>query len=530
MKKYKVLIVAICFGLSVGAVNVVNAVPIRPVSYDMLNGNTGSYTYWDESYSGSGDPYEDGSYLSGGLGDLTDSVIANQNWNVVEYPRYVPGPYVGWVIDPTITFHFGGIVTINEITIYVDDSDGYGGVKTPAEAKITMGDTTLFFEIEDPSGKAPFPVTFSGLNLTGSSLDLTLFRRSSWVFVSEVTFDGNIEMICELKVDSEETELHFETYNTDPALLDIWSSLFDAEPGPSVDNILTLQSPDRTVTWSAGTLKMAGKMELKVKSDKKHPGYKKLKISKAKKKKGTTEFISGTGGLNPNVANGGWHEVKIKNLDGVTVTVDGQTVTGFLKELKVKLDKDSLTIDPIVKDFKLKLEGYLAIPDVKKGTAHTVVIEAPASTVIAIAGTEYKEKIKDSPKALLGHTEAEFEDEYEDEDGDDEGAYENNGNEEMGIEGVDLSPLDDDGFNYALKERKGPCSVSALLSDSDGDLPTDSDNCPSIDNPDQADDDNDGIGDACDNCPSDYNPDQADDDNDGIGDACDTPTGPPIPG
>lgn len=59
------------------------------------------------------------------------------------------------------------------------------------------------------------------------------------------------------------------------------------------------------------------------------------------------------------------------------------------------------------------------------------------------------------------------------------------------------------------------------------------DNCPSIANPDQKDDNNNGIGNACedtdgdgifdvkDNCPGVYNPDQKDTDGDGIGNLCD---------
>jgi Thrombospondin type 3 repeat len=78
--------------------------------------------------------------------------------------------------------------------------------------------------------------------------------------------------------------------------------------------------------------------------------------------------------------------------------------------------------------------------------------------------------------------------------------------------------------------------------DSDG-VPDSSDNCPTVANPDQADTDGDGIGNACDttpngdddndgvdngsdNCPSVANPSQTDTDGDGIGDACDsTPNG-----
>jgi endonuclease/exonuclease/phosphatase family metal-dependent hydrolase len=60
--------------------------------------------------------------------------------------------------------------------------------------------------------------------------------------------------------------------------------------------------------------------------------------------------------------------------------------------------------------------------------------------------------------------------------------------------------------------------------DRDGfsDYPNNMDNCYDVWNPDQADRDNDGLGDACDNCPTVPNPGQQDSDWDGIGNACQT--------
>ena len=72
--------------------------------------------------------------------------------------------------------------------------------------------------------------------------------------------------------------------------------------------------------------------------------------------------------------------------------------------------------------------------------------------------------------------------------------------------------------------------------DSDGDgISNDSDNCPNTSNPDQSDNDQDGVGDVCDtdddndsflddqdNCPNTFNTNQSDIDQDGIGDVCDS--------
>ena len=160
------------------------AAPVAADTYDMLNGNTGSYQYWDQTYTGSGCLTCDNASLAGGRGDLTDGVIATDNWFVTEAPPG-NGPYVGWTLNPTITFHWATAVSIDSLTLYLDDANGAGGVSAPSG--VVVNGTT--FAIADPAGSAPFSFTAGGLAFTGTVLTLTLNRSNQWVFLSEVSFD-----------------------------------------------------------------------------------------------------------------------------------------------------------------------------------------------------------------------------------------------------------------------------------------------------------------------------------------------------
>jgi hypothetical protein len=176
----------------------VAAAAVIAVSYDMPNGNGtatgGFFNYWDRDYTGNGSvaPFSaphtnDGEALSGGLGDLTDGVIATQDWFFVGSAAG-DGPYVGWQdIDPRITFHFASSVTIDTVTLHLADST-FSEVEPPNNANI---DGTNF-TIVNPVADVPFSVSFSGLGFTGSELTLELRQSGRWIFLSEVTFDDGI--------------------------------------------------------------------------------------------------------------------------------------------------------------------------------------------------------------------------------------------------------------------------------------------------------------------------------------------------
>ena len=155
-----------------------------PDSYNMLNGNTGSYQYWDDSYSGAGCLTCDNAALSGGKGDLTDGIIATDNWFVTEAPPGA-GPYVGWELDPNITFHWNAATSISSVTFYFDDSNGAGGVSAPASVTVNG----VAYAVADPAGGAPFSFTAGGVLFSGNDLVVSIQRNNTWVFLSEVQFN-----------------------------------------------------------------------------------------------------------------------------------------------------------------------------------------------------------------------------------------------------------------------------------------------------------------------------------------------------
>jgi hypothetical protein len=170
---------------------VVQAATVSPTSYSMDNGdgtfNGGTYNYWDLNYSGSASTNVDGSPLSGGLGDLTDGVIATDNWFNTENGAGT-GPYVGWLNNnPIIDFFFDAVLAFTSVTFYVDDADGAGGVSTPGS--ITVNGTNYL--VSDPLGDDPFAITLDLTGLEASALNVQIFAANQWVFVSEVTFDGS---------------------------------------------------------------------------------------------------------------------------------------------------------------------------------------------------------------------------------------------------------------------------------------------------------------------------------------------------
>lgn len=256
------------------------------------------------------------------------------------------------------------------------------------------------------------------------------------------------DLVCEVELSEGSAtprtvhELELATRYVDPDAFLIWNQLFGVTPGTSATEHVTIAgSQNLLVTWPEGQLDMGGAMRVRIKTDR-LTGLKDVKIEMPSANDGATLFIGGTGAVNPNIADGGWHEVEVENLGNVTVTFDGQVITGTLKKLEVELSPRSTTTNPVVKEFEIEISGATTAPDVKKGIVNAVSVFVPRSVVRVHPGTEFEEERSHESGGEARTIEAEFERESH-----------------ATVEGVDASPLLD-GANNLLHERVGACIVT----------------------------------------------------------------------
>jgi hypothetical protein len=169
------------------------SVMITPVSYDMPNGGACSWTYYDDTYSGSGNHMISGSFLSGGLGQLTDGVTGVDYWadDLGSGHAY---EWVGWQTNPTITFDMGEIVDLESFSVHVNNARR-GGVTT-------FDTCTLTFSNNGTDFSDPIAYTTSAANRadqtarfidiltprTAQYVKADFTRLDQWIFLSEVQF------------------------------------------------------------------------------------------------------------------------------------------------------------------------------------------------------------------------------------------------------------------------------------------------------------------------------------------------------
>src|SRR5258708_7086821 len=115
------------------------AAPLTVASYTMNNGAADAFNYRDFTYlpCPANNCNTNNFILSGGTGKLTDGVSPTTSWNAEGNNTQ----WVGWATfinggAPPITFFFANTITIDSVTVWVDNTIGAGGVYLPASVSV----------------------------------------------------------------------------------------------------------------------------------------------------------------------------------------------------------------------------------------------------------------------------------------------------------------------------------------------------------------------------------------------------------
>ena len=181
------------------------AVPLSIASYAMPNGESGSQTYYDDTYGGpgaSGNPGVSGSPLSGGLGQLTNGLFAAP-------ADIFDDEWIGWAnIQPTITIDLGSAHFVNTIGFHASNwSPPFNDVGAPGSAALSYSLDNVTYTplgtylttVADQSGDDPrwvdLPFGVGARYLRAQLFDGTKQAGTSpgakpWIFLDEARVDG----------------------------------------------------------------------------------------------------------------------------------------------------------------------------------------------------------------------------------------------------------------------------------------------------------------------------------------------------
>lgn len=126
-------------------------------------------------------------YLDDTNSQLTDGVYGVDDWQA-DLGNGRAYEWVGWrTVNPTFTFDFARVVTLDKVFIDFDRDEGYGLINLPTF--VNIGGTTFTLAGNELADKTRGTLEFEG-SWTGSSLTIDFTRSSDWVFVDEMKFQA----------------------------------------------------------------------------------------------------------------------------------------------------------------------------------------------------------------------------------------------------------------------------------------------------------------------------------------------------
>lgn len=124
--------------------------------------------------------------------ELTDGITDSLAWGSGLSIGYSDvANLTGWLnTNPSITFNFNGLQTVNTIKVFAADSDGAAGVALPLSVLVSTAEGfSQLFNVTNPAGDGKtVALDLTGFSTSSAVVTLTMQRSAQWTMLSEVQF------------------------------------------------------------------------------------------------------------------------------------------------------------------------------------------------------------------------------------------------------------------------------------------------------------------------------------------------------